>query len=265
VYIHRAEDHLDSRVLTQCLKVLSSVFLGETGLSRLTVLVIPASSGASDCGPVVQALSCIDAFRADKGVHTTVASLKHAEILPILMPYASKDLVLLKAQLDGTDGPQVVIETQIETCLGYCECDSVKLLLDEQAQRYHSELDTLRTGLKESLSQASQLSYALTQSELELTKYREEVAEGRGRLGNPEPTNADQQGEDIHALKDLDQHLAPYKNKIRSLKALLEEKDSTIADLAYAHEQTEQQLARSQEVESEARRLCQQIEDEYSD
>jgi hypothetical protein len=181
VYVHREEDHLDSRALSQCLRVLSNVVLGETGLSRLTVLVVPAISGASDCGLVVQALSCIDAFRADKGVHTTVASLTHAEIIPILMAYASKDLVLLKVQKDGAENPQAVIETRIESCLGYYEHDPTKLFQNEQVWLHRSELNALQTDSEKSLSQASQLSGALAQSERELVKHREVVEEGSGQ------------------------------------------------------------------------------------
>ncbi|KAG8678507.1 hypothetical protein FRC08_017709, partial [Ceratobasidium sp. 394] len=126
VYIHRAGDPLEGRALMQNLGVLFDVLLGDSGLSRLTIMVVPEKPATQAPTSAVQALSQASVFRTAlaKGAQIVASTLQQIDIDTVLTSCAEQGPVLLRVQQERMRNPKANIGTQIEERLGYYEKDS---------------------------------------------------------------------------------------------------------------------------------------------
>ncbi|KAF8606764.1 hypothetical protein BDV93DRAFT_553238 [Ceratobasidium sp. AG-I] len=180
IYIHRAGDSLESRALTQNIKVLSEVFLGEAGLSRLTVLVVPDNSrplnSASAVKMITHASSALRPLFPTKHHKILVSNFDRVDISSILMAYADKKPVVLRVQQDSLKAPQFNLLASVEARLGYCEYESMRVQLEEQERRHRTQI----SGLQALLPEASV--DILKQTEQQLRDCRGEIAAMRHQL-----------------------------------------------------------------------------------
>ncbi|KAG8792444.1 hypothetical protein FRC12_006091 [Ceratobasidium sp. 428] len=216
VYIHRAGDPLESRALAQNLGVLFDVFLGDSGLSRLTIMVVPDRPGMQAPNSAAQALSRSSVFRPaiSKGAKVLASTLCQVDIDSILLSYTKQGPVLLRAQQELIHNPRADIRTQIEERLGYYENDSMKRLLASHQDR--SRL--LESTLKEKDLHAAELSDAYEQIEQQLGYSHGEVLALRQQLQQTQKEYASlrsqlqvheniEQGDIVQALKDLNRSI----------------------------------------------------------
>ncbi|KAG8737706.1 hypothetical protein FRC10_007905 [Ceratobasidium sp. 414] len=173
VYIHRAGDPLEGANLAQNLSVLFDVFLGDSGLSRLTIMVVPGKSGTQAPYSVAQDLSRASGFRTAlaKGARAVVSTLRQTDIDNILTSCASLDPVLLRVQQESIRNLRAAITTQIKGRLDR----STKLRGDAQANLNLSTYDELESTLKEKERQVLELSRAHEQIEQQLARSQEET------------------------------------------------------------------------------------------
>ncbi|KAG8717677.1 hypothetical protein FRC09_013914 [Ceratobasidium sp. 395] len=182
IYIHRVGDPMESRTLIQNMRVISDLFLGTTGLSRLSILVMPAQSGSLDATSVAQALPLAAAFRSacDEGAKVLVSSLDPPEINNIIMSYIPQEPILLRIQRATNSRSLTDLRNQIEEYLGYCEGNSLHKRIEEQIQErsasYESRIRSLEGMLKESEEKLSRLSESEGQSEQQLESGKDDTA-----------------------------------------------------------------------------------------
>ncbi|KAF8594089.1 hypothetical protein BDV93DRAFT_529526 [Ceratobasidium sp. AG-I] len=184
VYIHRAGDPLESRALAQNMKVLSEVFLGEAGLSRLTIIVVPASSATLDPDSIFQDMSqpgsALRAVCAAKGVKIRISTLEKPNIDKILLPYASQIPIQLHIQSRFLQNPKIDFIASIEDRLGYREIHPVRTQLDKHPKQsqnpYENEIATLKESLLDAQSRASHYSSAYKQTDQQLKGVEDEMA-----------------------------------------------------------------------------------------
>ncbi|KAG9103544.1 hypothetical protein FRC06_010029 [Ceratobasidium sp. 370] len=260
IYIHRAGDPLESRALAQNVDVLSEVFLGDSGLPRLTIMVVPGGSGAHKSASARE-VSRHDIFRTAqrKGAKIVEAPLDQRHMDDILISYTSQPPVLLRVQLEGIRDPQVPIVTRIQERLGYHDADSVKLCVDEQVRlqlaSYTEQIRSLEAALKEKESEALESSGAHEQTKQKLAKYQAEIQELRQTL---------RQGRNEYdtLVSQLQLHEG-HAEELRSLQETLKRTESQLADCSRAYKQTKRQLATSQEESVRLRQQLQRIQGEY--
>ncbi|KAF8594086.1 hypothetical protein BDV93DRAFT_516062 [Ceratobasidium sp. AG-I] len=229
VYIHRAGDPLSSKILAQNIKVLSEVILGETGLSRLTVLVVPANSGplhsASVAQMVAHASSALHPLFPTRDHRILVSNFDQSDITNILTAYIDKEPVVLRIQQDSLQAPQILqvnILASVEARLGYCEHGSVRAQLQQQEKRYKTHYENKIAGLQallhEAQSSVSQYADALKQTEQQLKGHRDEIVAVRCQLQQTQSEYASlrsqlqlqeniEQSEIVQGLKDLNRDI----------------------------------------------------------
>ena len=222
MYIHRVGDPLESKALAQNIKVLSEVFLGETGLSRLTVLVAPTNSGPSyttaDAQTIADASSALHPLFPTKHHKIRVSNFDQVDISNILMEYEDKEPILLRIQQDSLQAPQANILASVEARLGYYEPASVRAQLQRQQKHYENKIADLQASLKEAQSGVSQYADTLKQTEHQLKGHRDEIAAVRHQLQQTQSEYASlrsqlqlqeniEQSEIVQGLKDLNRDI----------------------------------------------------------
>ncbi|KAG8707507.1 hypothetical protein FRC09_001784, partial [Ceratobasidium sp. 395] len=260
IYIHRAGDSLNSRALKQNMDVISDVFLGESGLSRLAIVVVPEPGIDNSASLRAASRSNIFQEARAKGAKILGARLHQRNIDQILMPYVSQDLVLLHIQQMAIRDPDIIPRALIEERLGYYEPESIKRLVDQQVEQrlipHADQLRSLETTLNDKESKLLQSSRTHDQIKQELTKNREEVLALRQQLQRS-------QGESESLLSQLQDHKG-YVEDIRSLQAALRETESKLSSCSQAYKQTKQQLTTSREESMGLRQQLQQTQNEYA-
>ncbi|KAG9126355.1 hypothetical protein FRC07_003748 [Ceratobasidium sp. 392] len=260
VYLHRAGDPLDSRALKQNMDVISDVFLGDPGLARLTIVVVPESG--MDRAACVRVASRATVFRAlhAKGARIVGARLNQKSIDQILTPYAFQDPLLLHIQQEAIRDPHIVPGTLIEERLGYYQPESMKLLVDQQVKQClvpHTDLlRSLETTLKEKELELQESSRARGQAKQQVASTQEEILALRQKLQRS-------QGDNESLLSQLQLHKG-YAEEIYSLQAVLKDAESKLLSYSQAYQQTKQQLTTSREESSGLRQQLQQIQSEYA-
>ncbi|KAG9091531.1 hypothetical protein FS749_016470 [Ceratobasidium sp. UAMH 11750] len=202
VYIHRASDPLESRALKQNLGVLFNVFLGDPGLSRLIIMVVPENSVTQAPADAGQALFGASVFRTaeTKGARFVASPLCRANIDAILALYGSHDPILLRIQEEYIQNPQAALGDQIRAQLGYHEgssCGKTIRLLETKLEEKESEVSELSRAHE----QTEQRTLALSQ---QLQQTQKEYVSLRSQLQLHENV---EQGEIVQTLKDLNRNI----------------------------------------------------------
>ncbi|KAG9126357.1 hypothetical protein FRC07_003750 [Ceratobasidium sp. 392] len=235
IYVHRVGDPLESRTLMQNIRVISELFLGDTGLSRLSILVVPAHSGSPDAASVAQALPLATAFRSacDKGAKVLVSSLNPPDINSVIMSYIPQAPILLPVQQLNSRRSPTDLRNQIEEYLGYYEKDSLRKSIEEQVLErlapYKSKIRSLEGMLKESEEKVSRLSE--TQQQPDQPKPSEEDAGLREQLQAMQNENASLrsqlqlqnpiESQDTIKQDDVAQTLADLNRQIEDLSRVI--------------------------------------------
>ncbi|KAG8683124.1 hypothetical protein FRC08_014512 [Ceratobasidium sp. 394] len=202
VYIHRASDPLESRSFRQNLGVLFNVFLGDSGLSRLTVMVVPGKSATQAPASAARTLARTSVFRAAqaKGAQIIAATLCRTSIDATLAPYDSHDPILLRIQEEYIQNPGVDIGDQIKAQLGYHEGSSC----EEKIRSLETKLEGKECEVLElsrAHEQIEQRTLALSQ---QLQQTQKEYVSLRSQLQVHENI---EQGEIVQTLKDLNRNI----------------------------------------------------------
>ncbi|QRV92573.1 50S ribosome-binding GTPase [Ceratobasidium sp. AG-Ba] len=227
IYIHPAADSLESRTLVHNMRVISELFLGEAGLSRLSILVVPSQLGSLDSAAVAQALPLSSAFRAacDKGAKVLVSTLDPSEINNLITSYVSVEPILLRIQQADIRRSPAELQNQIEEHLGYYEKESMQRILEAEVQTrlssYKDQVRLLEAALKESQEQAARLTEAQQQAEQKPESNREDDTVLRQQLEESQHENlslrSQLQLEDSVKQEDMIQSLGELNRKIEQL------------------------------------------------
>ncbi|CUA77245.1 anaphase-promoting complex subunit 4 [Rhizoctonia solani] len=173
VYIHHADDSLQSRSLSENLNVVFGVLLGQSALRLLTILVVlPHHSKDKE-----QSASILDMMKAPDSVFSAAhkagariitSTLNTTDIFDTLKECATNNFLQLQIQRDRPSN----LQQAIEQALGYCDFKSVEAALsrkeDATTQKYLPNLVATRKGLD-----ATQK--ALEQTRLELADSRQKA------------------------------------------------------------------------------------------
>lgn len=205
--------------------VLSDIFLGENGFPRLTILVVPASSRHSASASIAQALPRPGSvFHAACVGHAKVlvSNLDQADVDHVLLSYESSDPVQLLIQHTSIQAPEINFLTLIEERLGYCENNTARFRLDQQAQHYQrqykSTVNALEVSLQEAQANASQLSDAYQRTEEHVASQKDEILGLRRQLQQTQAEYASlrsqlqlqeniEQSDIVQSLKDLNRDI----------------------------------------------------------
>ncbi|KAG9074991.1 hypothetical protein FRC06_010339, partial [Ceratobasidium sp. 370] len=209
VYIHRAGDPLGSRALAQNLGVLVDLFLGDSGLSRLTIMVVPEKHETQAPTSAAQSLFHSSVFRTAlaKGAQVVAATLCRASLDAILALYASHDPILLRIQEEYIQNPQAVLGHQIKAQLGYHEgssCEKTIRSLETKLQEKDYEISELSRAHKQVEQQALALNQQLQQTQKEYVSLRSQLQLHENI----------EQGDIVQILKDLNRSIDDLSRSI---------------------------------------------------
>ncbi|KAJ1303486.1 hypothetical protein OPQ81_011673 [Rhizoctonia solani] len=182
IYVHRVGNTVHSRSLLRNFRVLTHIFLGTTGINRLTFLV--TQSTTQDIGhrnTLDEMRARGSAFSAVVSAGATIASSPNRPgFITILRSYLSQVPIILPVQLDESYKSHTTFVAQVEKELGYYERKSAQSLLNDQEQhlrelyerklasQYEAEME-VRKKLQE-----SQLEYSSLRSQLQLQENTEQ-------------------------------------------------------------------------------------------
>ncbi|QRV92569.1 AIG1 domain-containing protein [Ceratobasidium sp. AG-Ba] len=224
IYIHRLGDPVESRTLTQSMRVLSELILGESGLSRFTIMLVPSEPYTrSSTSPAQDSLrETIFRGACDKGARLVKVPIDATSIDAILLSYASCSPVLLRIQRDRIRNPAFAIEKQIEATLGYVDIHLIQPRIDEQIKRNVDPLSNrirfLEKILAEKNSQLARSSKICNQLEQQLTRSKGEASNFHQQLQQTQSEYASlrsqlqlqeniEQSDIVQALKDLNRDI----------------------------------------------------------
>ncbi|KAG9125790.1 hypothetical protein FRC07_006217 [Ceratobasidium sp. 392] len=223
LYLHRAGDPIESRALLQNLDTLFEVFLGDSGLSRLTIVVLPKGYGAQKPASTAQELSHATVFRTaqDKGARIIPSTLGWADVQEVLISCTPHDPSLLHIQARYIHNPKTHIGAQIEEGLGHYEKDSMQRHL----AHYRKKVRSLETKLKDKESQVSDFSYAYKETEQQLAESQKEASALRQQYQQTQKEYASlrsqlqlqenvEQGDIVQTLKDLNRSIDDVSRSI---------------------------------------------------
>jgi hypothetical protein len=201
---------------------LFNLLLGTACFPRLTILVVPVGPiGSGHSASIAAELEAPDSIfhPAHKaGARIMISNLDEPDIINILEGYATKDPLQLQIQRDRPDN----LRNKIETTLGYCETDSVKLLLTREAESvartFRPRLATLQSSLEESNATAKHYHSACQQLEQDLARHQEAALKLRQQLKQTQTEYSSlrsqlqlqeniEQSEVVQGLKDLNRNI----------------------------------------------------------
>ncbi|KAG9103542.1 hypothetical protein FRC06_010027, partial [Ceratobasidium sp. 370] len=209
VYIHRASDAPESRSLKQNLGVLFNVFLGDSGLSRLTIMVVPEKPITQAPTSAAQGLFRASYFRAAeaKGAQFIASPLRKGNIDSILASHASHDPILLRIQEEYIQNPRAALGKQIKAQLGYHEgssCEKTIQSLETKLEEKDYEISELSRAHKQVEQQALALSQQLQQTQKEYVSLRSQLQLHENI----------EQGDIVQTLKDLNRSIDDLSRSI---------------------------------------------------
>ncbi|KAG9126356.1 hypothetical protein FRC07_003749 [Ceratobasidium sp. 392] len=260
LYVHRARDPVESKTLAQNIGVLSNIFLGDSGLPRLNVVVVP-EPGIPEL-PSTNSLSSASIFSTvqSKGATIINTMLDQKSIDDILISCATKDPILLRIQQEYLNNPRVVIGNQIEEKLGYYEAESIELRVEEQVTlclvSRAERIRLLETALKEKESLVSEHSHNHAQTKRELSNNLEEVVSLRNLLCQVQAKSLSLQSQLQVQENSIDEML--------SLELTLKDHEVALSELSQAHEVIMHQLADSRSETLILRQHLDQTQKEYA-
>jgi hypothetical protein len=192
VYIHHADDYLESRTLARNLQVLQKVFLGDEWLRRLTILVVPNPFKSYEQGELVGSISRPTSAFHDicaGGALPLVSSLDKVDICRILAArYALMGPALLHIQKERLNPTGPDYSHLIREHLGFSEYHLVERQLENQEKSLQSKYQGDIHGLKDSLGNAednlNQAHDQLKQSEDALRACQADKTQLRQRLAD---------------------------------------------------------------------------------
>lgn len=208
IYVHKPGDTLRSRALLQNLSVLSEIFLGETGLGRLTIFVSQADLQQVDPGVIsTEIRHPTSAFSKARVLGAKIVTPKAGQhgFLDTIMHYASEDAFLLPIQRRNPRESCSDFTVRVEEALGYYEKESVQQRLAE-----------LERGLQQSSeAKVQELHAALEEKNVKLRHYYDAYKHSQKLL-------ADQQEEGAALHQQLQQTQQEYS----SLRSQLQLQDN---------------------------------------
>ncbi|QRW06691.1 AIG1 domain-containing protein [Ceratobasidium sp. AG-Ba] len=224
IYIHRLGDPIESRTLMQSMRVISDLILGESGLSRLTIMLVPSKPQAySSTSPAQDSLrETIFRGACDKGARLVEVPIDTTSVDTILLSYTSCSPILLRIQRDRIRNPAFAIEKQIEATLGYVDINLIQPRIDEQIKRNVDPLGNrirfLEKMLAEKSSQLARSSKICNQLEQQLTRSKGEASNFHQQLQQTQSEYASlrsqlqlqeniEQSDIVQALKDLNRDI----------------------------------------------------------
>ncbi|CAE6498283.1 unnamed protein product [Rhizoctonia solani] len=182
IYVHRAGNTVHSRSLLRNVRVLTNIFLGNTGMDRLAFLVTQPTDQQVDFAKLSDELQARDsvfsaAFSAGAGV---AASPNRPGFLAIIRSYLPQSPIMLPIQLDDSYESHLAFVARIEKELGYYEYKAAQSLLDDQEKHlrdlYEQKLSSQREAesqVRQQLQQ-SQQEYSSLRSQLQLQENMEQ-------------------------------------------------------------------------------------------
>jgi len=209
VYIHRAGDPPESRALIRNLGVLFNIFLGDSGLSRLTIVVVPEKSATQAPTSAARALFRVSVFHAAeaKGAKVVASTLCRTNIDTLLAPYASHDPILLRVQEQYIQNPRAALGNQIKAQLGYHEGSSCRKkirLLETKLEEKECEISELSRAREQIKQQTLALSQQLQQTQKEYVSLRSQLQLHENI----------EQGDIVQTLKDLNRSIDDLSRSI---------------------------------------------------
>ncbi|KAG8713743.1 hypothetical protein FRC08_012873 [Ceratobasidium sp. 394] len=253
VYIHRSDDPPDGKTLVQNIGVISDVFLGDSGLSRLTIMVVSGEPGTHKPASA-RKLSRTGVFGAAhaKGAEIVDATFYQGCIDDIILHHASQSPVLLRIQEEGIKNPRIPIGAQIKERLGYPEPEPTVLNgRDQQHPEPHTggpsspkpELEPSVLDVPHAYEETRQ---ALKRSQEEILALAQQL-----QLAHSEHTSL------LSQIQD-------QAKELRSAEAVLKKKDARVLELTNAHKRIEQLRESDGKERRELRERLQQAENNYT-
>ncbi|GAB1520871.1 hypothetical protein RhiTH_003960 [Rhizoctonia solani] len=173
IYVHRAGNAVHSRSLLQNFRVLKNIFLGNTGMARLTFLTIQTNGQDVGNGEFLASRGSVFGTAFSDGAKFTQHP-NQTGFVELLRHYASQEPIILPIQLDKSYKVYNTFLNRVEKELGYYEYSSAQSLLDGQERQlrelYENQLSDQRESeikLRQQLQQ-SQLEYSSLRSQLQL-------------------------------------------------------------------------------------------------
>ncbi|QRV77748.1 AIG1 domain-containing protein [Ceratobasidium sp. AG-Ba] len=261
IYIHRAEDPLESRTLAQNMGVISDVFLGDSGMTRLVIMVVPPISQAHEPA-YIDRISRSEVFQSaqSKGAQIVKGTLDQNSIGSILLLCSARGPLLLRAQVEAIQNPLIALQSQIQERLGYFEAGQLEGRLasqqDQQLAFKNQEIQSLSARIAETDAKNSELSKAHSQTTQELTNSQTQNVKLCETLRVSR--------EEYDSLLSQLQHQESCDQEIASLKMAVKQSESKLSDYDRAYKQTKQQLLSVREEAAGLHQQLQQIQSEYA-
>ncbi|CUA78558.1 hypothetical protein RSOLAG22IIIB_13223 [Rhizoctonia solani] len=176
IYIHRAGSTVYSRSLLRNFRVLANIFLGNTGLTRLTFLTTRTSAQGTDYRNIsheIKGRGSVFGTAFAAGA-TIAASPNRAGFIATLRSYYSQAPVILPIQSDDSYVSHATFVARVEKELGYYEYKSAQSLLDGLEQQLRTDYEQRLVGQRDIEAQLrrelqnSQLEYSSLRSQLQL-------------------------------------------------------------------------------------------------
>ncbi|KAF8754977.1 hypothetical protein RHS01_05540 [Rhizoctonia solani] len=173
IYVHRAGNAVHSRSLLRNFRVLKNIFLGNTGIARLTFLAIQTNGQDIGNGDFLVSPGSVFGTAFSDGAKF-MQHPNQTGFVKLIRHYASQEPIILPIQLDKSYKVYNTFLNRVEKELGYYEYSSAQSLLDDQERQlrefYENQLSNQRESeikLRQQLQQ-SQLEYSSLRSQLQL-------------------------------------------------------------------------------------------------
>ncbi|CAE6459405.1 unnamed protein product, partial [Rhizoctonia solani] len=151
IYIHRAGNTVYSRSLLRNFRVLANIFLGHSGITRLTFLISHSSAQGADYRNISDEIKGrASVFGAAFAAGATIAaSPNRAGLIATLRSYYSQAPVILPIQSDDSYRSHATFVARIEKELGYYEYKSAQSLLDGLEQQLRTDYEQRLVGQRD--------------------------------------------------------------------------------------------------------------------
>ncbi|KAL5632451.1 hypothetical protein ACGC1H_005420 [Rhizoctonia solani] len=176
IYVHRAGNTVRNRSMLRNFRVLTNIFLGHTGITRLTFLVTQTGTqgvGFQNILDEMKARGSVFGYTFPAGA-AIAATPNRAGFIATLRSYLSQTPIMLPVQLNDSYKSHATFAARIEKELGYYEYKSAQSLLDGLEQQLRADYEhklvdrcATETQLQREL-QKTQLEYSSLRSQLQL-------------------------------------------------------------------------------------------------
>ncbi|EUC54016.1 50S ribosome-binding GTPase, partial [Rhizoctonia solani AG-3 Rhs1AP] len=176
IYVHRAGNTVHSRSLLRNFRVLTNIFLGHTGITRLTFLVTQTGTQGVSYRNVLdemKARGSVFGYTFPAGA-VIAATPNQTGFIATLRSYLSQTPIMLPVQLNDSYKSHATFAARIEKELGYYEYQSAQSLLDGLEHQLRMDYENKLVDRRETDAQLqrelqkSQLEYSSLRSQLQL-------------------------------------------------------------------------------------------------